>query len=229
MKLEKIFGKLTKFEWILWLTSLTAVITCSILAKSDWMNVTASAIGVTALIFVAKGLPVGQFLTVVFSLFYALVSFQYHYWGEMITYLGMSMPIALFSFLSWLRHPFSEESAEVKIERISLKKWLLLILATLVVTIAFYFILGAFDTPNLLVSTLSVTTSFLAASLLFFRSPYYAIAYAGNDVVLIALWIFATISDISFAPMIACFSAFFFNDVYGFFSWMKRQKQQVFS
>lgn len=227
MKLERIFGKLTLFEWCLWLCSLITVILCSILAKSDWMNISASAIGVTALIFVAKGLPIGQLLTVIFSFAYALVSFQYHYWGEMITYLGMSMPIALFSFLSWLRHPFKEDSSEVKIEKISKMKFFFLCVVTLAVTVAFFFILKGFSTPNLLISTLSVTTSFFAASLLFFRSPYYAIAYASNDLVLIWLWVLASISNPTFVPMIACFFAFFFNDIYGFISWKRRQKRQA--
>lgn len=229
MKLQKIFGKLTKFELALWLGSLTTVIACSIISKSDWMNITASAIGVTALIFVAKGLPVGQLLTVVFSLAYALVSFRFRYWGEMITYLGMSMPMALFSFLSWLRHPFRKDAPEVKIESVTKKKWILLALSTIAITVLFYFILSALSTPNIVFSTLSVATSFLAASLLFFRSPFYAIAYAGNDLVLIVLWILASVSNPVFLPMIACFFAFFFNDMYGFFCWIKRQKAQISS
>ena len=72
----------------------------------------------------------------------------------------------------------------------------------IVTTLVFYFILSAFDTPNLLFSTLSVTTSFMAAYLTFLRSPYYGVGYGLNDIVLIILWILASIEDISYLPMV---------------------------
>lgn len=56
------------------------------------------------------------------------------------------------------------------------------------VTAVFYFILAALDTPNLVFSTISVITSFLAAALTMLRSSYYALGYAANDIVLIILW-----------------------------------------
>ena len=45
----------------------------------------------------------------------------------------------------------------------------------------------AFDTPNLVISTVSVTTSFLTVSLTMLRSSYYAIRYAANNLVLIVM------------------------------------------
>ena len=74
--------------------------------------------------------------------------------------------------------------------------WLL----ALVVTVLFYFILKALNTANLFFSTLSITTSFVASYLTFLRSPYYAIGYSANDVVLIILWILASVEDISYLP-----------------------------
>ena len=56
-------------------------------------------------------------------------------------------------------------------------------LASAVVTFAFYFILAHFKTANIVPGTISVTTSFLAAYLTFRRSPFFALAYAANDVV----------------------------------------------
>lgn len=64
-------------------------------------------------------------------------------------------------------------------------------LAAILVTALFYFILGYFQTANLVPSTLSVTTSFIAVYLTYKRSPYYAFGYAANDIVLIVLWILA--------------------------------------
>ena len=227
MKFLKSFKSLTKFELILWLVSVCAI-TISFLLGShkDTVTIIASLIGVTALIFVAKGDVLGQILTVVFSIFYAVISFRFRYYGEMITYLGMTAPIALMSVITWLKNPYEKGKNEVKIARLTKKKIIILILLTILVTFIFYFILSYFDNANLFMSTVSIATSFSASALMLLRSPYYAVAYACNDVVLIVLWIMAAMQDIAFLPMIICFAIFFVNDLYGFFNWKRMMKKQ---
>ncbi len=79
---------------------------------------------------------------------------------------------------------------------------------------------------HLFLSTISVATSFLAVYLTFRRSAFFALAYAINDIVLIFLWIFATLSDISYLSVITCFVVFLVNDLYTFISWKKLHKFQ---
>ena len=100
--------------------------------------------------------------------------------------------------------------------------WLL----TAIITTVFYFILAYFHTANLLPSTLSVTTSFVAVYLTFRRSPYFALAYAANDIVLIVLWVLASIYDIKYISVVVCFGAFLVNDMYGFVSWRNMKIRQ---
>ena len=104
--------------------------------------------------------------------------------------------------------------------------YFILFSVTLGVTFIFYFILKFFGTANLGVSTLSVATSFMASTLMMFRSPYYAVAYALNDLVLIILWCMASFSDVSYAPMTVCFFIFLANDLYGFKNWKAMRKRQ---
>ena len=94
------------------------------------------------------------------------------------------------------------------------------------VTVAFYFILKYFNTNNLIFSTISVTTSFIAVYLTFKRSPLYALGYAANDIVLIILWALATAEDMSYVSVTVCFCVFLFNDFYGFINWQKIKKRQ---
>ena len=96
----------------------------------------------------------------------------------------------------------------------------------LVITVIFYFILRRFNTANLIPSTVSVTTSFVAAYLTFRRSPLFALAYASNDVVLIIMWIMASVCDIRYISVVVCFAAFFVNDIYGYISWQKMKTKQ---
>ena len=221
------FRDLTTFERTLYLTSL-ALVTGSFLLSSprDYLSWIASLIGVTALIFVAKGYVIGQILIVMFSAFYGIISFYFHYYGEVITYLGMTTPIAIMSAVAWFRHPF-QETKEVEVHRMTWGQWGVLIVLTAAVTVVFYFILEALGTANLLFSTLSVTTSFLAASLTMMRSPLYAVGYAANDLVLIVLWVLAALKDPASLPMVACFLAFFLNDFYGFVNWRRMERRQA--
>ena len=220
------FKDLTKFELFLWLFSLLLVSGGFLLApEKDYLTLVASLIGATALIFVSKGYVLGQILTLVFALFYGIVSFFFHYYGEMITYLCMTAPIALASTISWLKHPY-KRTKEVTVARITGKQVLILAILTVAVTAAFYFILRALGNANLIVSTLSVATSFVASSLTLLRSPYYAIGYAANDVVLIILWVLASIQNPAYIPMILCFVVFLLNDLYGFINWKRIQKRQ---
>ena len=222
------FRHFTKWEWGLWIGSLVLIAGGFLVCRRfDWMILSACLLGATSLIFVAKGNVVGQFLAVAFGLLYGCISMQYHYYGEMITYVFMSVPIAIVSIVTWLRHPYQGDHTEVAIRHIKPLHWFILLFLTAGVTAAFYFLLRWFGTANLLFSTISVTTSFSAASLLLLRSPFYAIAYSLNDIVLIVLWILATVEDISYLPMILCFVIFLVNDLYGFFNWQRMHRRQT--
>lgn len=226
MKYKNPFRDLTRFELVLWSVSMAVIIGSFALSRGEGvLSLIASLIGVTALIFVAKGYVLGQVLTIAFALFYGAVSFYLRYYGEMITYLGMSAPMAMFSVVEWIRHPY-KGSKEVEISRLTKRRIAVLIMGTAAVTAAFYFILGALGNASLITSTLSVATSFAASYLTFCRSPYYALAYAANDIVLIILWIIAALGDIAYLPMVLCFVMFFANDIYGFINWKRMQSRQ---
>ena len=224
---SKLLRYFSPLELALWLGS-TTLICVAFLAfdRESVLPLLASLIGVTSLIFCAKGNPFGQLLMVIFSLLYGWISLSVAYYGEMITYVGMTMPMAALSMISWLRHPYQGSHAQVTVHRITLRECQIIALLALVVTVVFYFILAHFNTANLLPSTFSVTTSFVAVCLTFRRSPYFALGYAVNDAVLILLWTLASVNDVSCLSMVVCFSAFLVNDLYGFFSWRKMECRQ---
>lgn len=226
MKFKNPFSSLTKFEWMLWgISSVTVVLTQAFAPQGSIVSMLASLIGAAALIFIAKGNVIGQILMIAFAILYGIISYHFRYFGEMITYLGMSAPMAVLAAISWIKHPYRDSDC-VKVDRLTKGKISILCLLTLLVTVAFYLILGALDTSNLVISTVSVSTSFLAAALTYLRSPYYALGYAVNDVVLIVLWVLASVVDISYLSMVICFVMFLVNDLYGFINWRRMQRKQ---
>ena len=226
--MKKLTAYFSKGELTLWGSSAGLILVSFLLFdRVNFLTLAASLIGTTSLIFNAKGNPIGQALMILFSLLYGLISYTFSYFGEMITYLGMTGPMALFALISWLRNPYRGNRAEVAVNRIGKWEYSLMYLATAGVTLGFYFILEHFHTANIIPGTLSVATSFIAVYLTFRRSPYFALAYAVNDVVLILLWILAAKEDIRYLSVMICFVMFLVNDLYGFISWKRMEKRQM--
>lgn len=194
--------------------------------RGNYLTLSASLIGATSLIFCAKGNPVGQVLIVIFSVIYGVISFRFAYYGEMITYLGMTAPMAVVAFVSWIKNPYKGKKSQVKVNSVTWGEIAFMLFLTAAVTAVFYFILKFFNTANLLVSTFSVATSFAAVYLTFRRTPYFALAYAANDVVLIVLWTLASLTDTSYISVTVCFIMFLANDIYGFVNWIKMRDSQ---
>ena len=224
---KKFKGYFNKAEAILLSSSTLAIVLSFLLFdRKNYLTLIASVLGAFALILCAKGNPLGQFLILVFSTLYGIISFSCAYYGEVLTYAGMTAPMAVISLISWLKNPYKKGKAEVRVATITKKDISLLFTLTPLITLVFFFILKFFGTANLLVSTLSVTTTFAAVFLTYKRSKYFTLAYAVNDVVLITLWTLAAIHDISYLSVIICFVAFLANDIYGFISWQRMEKKQ---
>ena len=221
-------GYFSRQEKALWLVSAVGIaVSFCLFDRESYMTLCASLIGVTSLLFNAKGNPLGQALAVVFSLLYGAISFTFAYYGEMITYLGMTMPMAVFALISWMKNPYNGNRAEVRVNAISRREAGWMCVGAAAVTAVFYFILAYFHTANLAPSTVSVTTSFLAVYLTFRRSPWFALAYAANDLVLIVLWTLASASDARYISVVACFAAFLANDIYGYINWQRMKLRQA--
>ena len=222
------FKSLNKNERLLWGFSVFGILAAFfIFDRVNYINLAASVLGVTSIILNAKGNPVGQGLMVLFSLMYGYISFSFKYFGEMITYMGMTMPMAAFSLVSWIRHPYNGSHSEVEVNTLSKKEYAFMALLTLAITVMFYFILKALGTASLLFSTISVATSFAAAYLTFRRCRLFNLAYALNDIVLIVLWSIAAFTDKTYVSVIICFIMFLANDIYGFISWGRLERKQT--
>lgn len=219
---------LTKKEWSIWLVSIIIVLISNLATKDfDLLTLVAALTGVTSLIFAAKGNVWGQVLMILFSILYGIISFRFRYWGEMMTYLGMTLPMAVWSTITWIENPSENNGNEVQIQSLSKKHIVALCISGIIVTAVFYYILKSFNTPNIIFNTISIITSFIAASLTMLRSSYYAVWYAVNDVVLIILWVLASLKDPAYIPVVVNFSIFFMNDMYGFMSWKQRELEQA--
>ena len=124
-KFKNLLAYFTITEWCLWLFSVFAIwLSFFLFDGVNYPTTFLSCLGVTALIFCAKGNPIGQAMMIVFSLLYAVDSFACRYYGEMITYLGMTAPMSIFALVSWLKNPYKGNKSEVKVHRLTGKEWI---------------------------------------------------------------------------------------------------------
>lgn len=225
--MKKLIAYFTKGELLLWVGSMTAIIVSFLLFdRTSWLTLGASLVGVTSLIFCAKGNPAGQVLMIAFALMYGIISWGFAYYGEMMTYVFMSLPMAVVSLVAWIRNPYGEGKSEVRVNKLDKREYVIAGVLAAAVTAGSFFLLKVLGTENLVPSTISVTTSFIAVYFTFRRSPLYAIGYAANDIVLVVLWTLAAVEDIRYVSVMVCFMAFLLNDIYGFVSWRRMEKRQ---
>lgn len=222
------FKSLTKFEKYLWILScLSILILYLILPDKDYLVIIATLIGATSLIFIAKGNVLGPIISIIFSIIYGYISFKNRYFGELLIYLLLNLPLGIISTISWFKNRFKDSKIEVEVNVIKKQEYLFIFIIGILAMVVFYFILRYFNTAALLVSTLSIFTSVVASILSIRRSPLYAIAYSFNDIILIILWSIASVTNIVNLCMVLCFVVFLINDLYGFINWTNLRKKQL--
>ncbi len=226
-KIASFFRQFKPLEIIIWVTGVLAITISFFAFQNDqYLYLAASLVGITGLIFVSKGHFLGPTLSIAFSIIYGFISYFDGFYGGLITYLGMSMPINAYALIVWLRHP-SKKKNQVQVNTISKYEFSYLLLTATLLMFAFYYIFNALNTENILLSCLSVFASFVAVYLTARRSQYYALFYMINDIISIANWALASKDDLRFLPMVICFVFFFINDSYALYNWSRMKKRQT--
>ena len=162
-----------------------------------------------------------------YNIVYIILSYTQGFYGEVIIYIFFMTPINIAMIISWLKNKSKQDENIVEVNKVSKKEYIILFIVTLFVTVGFYYLLKALNTSALLISTISLIDSFIATYLLYRRCSNYALSYIVNDIILIGLWSFSLKNNgIAYLPMILSFIVFLVNDIYGFISWKKREKNQ---
>lgn len=221
-----LFKNWSVFEIIFLCVSLLGITLCFIFeVDKNVLSFITSLIGVISVLLVAKGLVIAPFINIFYNILYSIVAITQKYYGEAIIYIALMIPISLFSIISWLRNKNKSNDAVVEQNNIHGKEYFYLFFATIISTVAFYFLLKALNTNELIISTLSLVTSAVASYLMLRRCKYYALGFVANDVILIIMWsIVVKNSGLGYLPTLISFAIFLINDVYGFVRWSIEKK-----
>ena len=216
----------TKFEKILLFSSIILVSLVGIIFKSEILTTTCSIVGIITALLLAKGKNLGQVFGLLIVVLYSIVSFKNKYYGEVIIYLCIMLPMYIIGIVSWMKHQ-NKETNTVEINNIKLKEWIIVSITSIILFIGIYFLLKAFNTNQLFISSLSVIDSLFAIYLGIRRSKYSFYFYVINDLILIALWGMPVVSgSLILLPMVFNPIINLINDMYGIYNWKRLEKIQ---
>ena len=140
--MKKFFKDWSIFEIILLIASPLVILTVGLIFKSDALTMLASIVGVLCVLFTAKGLAVSQFLGIAIAILYSIVSYRNGYYGEMIIYLVIMLPMHIWGVIEWLKHK-NKNTNTVEVNSIKWQEWVVVAICSVIVFMGFYFLLKA--------------------------------------------------------------------------------------
>jgi nicotinamide mononucleotide transporter PnuC len=231
-KFKGIIKYFTPIEWAMLLGGIAVVLIGFIVCEDkNYLSLASSILGITCVMFNAKGNVWGQVVAIGFALTYGILAYTKAYYGEMLIYFCLMLPIHVASIVTWLKNKNSKAKGnEVKINTLHKKEYIIASLIGCALTVGFYFLLKVLNTDNLIVSTISLISSLAAAYLMLRRCEYFAVCFVVNDIILIVLWSLKIYTEgISVLPSVLSFVVFLINDSYSFISWKRIKRRQSIS
>ncbi len=222
--IKKIFGKWNIVELALYIAGLALIIVMSACFGASWTSALAGIFGLSCVLFSAKGKIISIFFTWIMIVFYSLLSYKNKYYGEVFINIFMMFPMTVVQLAAWLKN--LGKDYVVKVNSIKKTEIIIVFAVAAAAFVAFYFILRALNTSQLIFSTVSIVTSVLATYFHSRRSRYGFLAFLVNDAVLCVLWLLATLQDVKNIAMLTAVSLYVISDIYGFISWGILQKRQ---
>lgn len=220
--MKKYFKSWNKFEITLFILSLILIVGLGFYLHCELLSIIVAFLGFFSALNQAKGFVFGQVTGVVMAILYSLMSYNNQYYGEVIVYLLVILPLYISGIYTWLKNK-DKKSSKVKQNKIKKKEWTALAVVNIVAFVGLYFLLKYFNTSNLLVSTLSMNINLTATYLLVRRCKYTFLFYLVNSVILLVLWGLPVLEgNMLLLPMVFDGILLFVNNIYGLYSWSRK-------
>ena len=93
-----------KFEKTILIVGVLLVTIASVVSKAELLTTSCSIIGILTVLFVAKGKNLWQLFGFIVTFLYSIVSFKNKFYGEVIIYMFLMLPMYFIGIISWCRH-----------------------------------------------------------------------------------------------------------------------------
>lgn len=213
------------FEKLFLIIGTLVAVVVTIVFKATWVDLGFTLLYFWTAILLAKGKFACYIIGIISTFFYAYDSFINVYYGEVIISMCCTLPLMIVGLVNWIKH--QDKDNTVIIKDVSKKELIVLLTSQAILFMGYYYMLKAFNTNNLLISTISIVVSVIASYLTARRSEHGFIGFIINDVVLIGLWGLPIIQgNLSIMTVELCPVLLLINDIYGVYNWRRIKSEQ---
>lgn len=230
-KIKKYFSEWNKFESYFLIIGIVISILSSLIFNGTIIYTLYTLTYFITTLLTAKGKVECFFVGFVSVFFYAIISFNQAYYGELLITVFLTMPIMIIGIVSWLKHKAQEENVVI-INELSKKEVIMAFVSQLIFFWIYYFILNMFNTDLLIISSISIVVSVLATYFEARRSEISIYCYTINDIILIILWLIPVLSgDKGLITVLIGLVLLLITDLYGIYNWniLKKKQKNKFS
>lgn len=228
-KIKNYFKNWNLFEILFLIISISGAIVFAVLSNCWWIEWLTSITSLLFVLLIAKGKSEGYIFGFITTIFYCIVSFRYAYYGEIIISIFLTTPLNILGLMAWRKHFVKDTTNQkiVEIASVTKKEKIILFVSQAVLSVGYYFLLKAFNTEFLFISTLSVVTSLIGTYLLLRRCNLNWIFWIINASLLILLWGYIYyLNGFSSISMLWLCIMTFVNNIYGYINWLRLEKSQ---
>ena len=215
----------TIFERLFLVLGTISAFVLTFLFKGTWIDLGYTLLYFWTALLLAKGKYSCYIIGIISTFFYAFVSYNNSYYGEVIIAMCCTLPLMIVGLVNWLKH--QDNTNTVVIKEISKKELIIVLFSQAIMFVGYYYLLKVFNTNNLLVSTFSIVASIIATYLTARRSEYGFVGFIINDIIIITLWSIPVIGgNTNLIPVLLCPVLLLINDIYGVYNWKKIKNKQ---
>ena len=220
------FPQLNLFNWVL----ITAIVLLSFidvlwLGNSDGFATVAAIAGVICVVLSAKGHILCYLFGLIQVLLYILISWKTRFYGEVMLNGLYFLPMQFIGFYNWKKN-IGRESL-VKAHNLSSTNKLLLLISSIALTFACGFILVHIDGNIPYLDAATTVLSVLAMLLMVRAFVEQWWLWIVIDAFTVTKWIIAlNQQEPNAAIMVAMWSLFLINSIYGYWNWKKLAVKQ---
>ena len=213
------------YEWTYSAIFLVATIVLAIVFRSPALVIVNSIVGIISISIVSKGFFLGAFTNIVSAVIYAALSYVIKYYGEALVGLCITLPMSLARIFLWYKN--RQKGGFIQIaEKTKWQELAVLGSVALASSVGFYFMLKAFNTSNLIFSTISMTLGCVAGYLQLRRYAYNFVIYIINNIICICLWVPVMMGDIANLPTVVSYVMYTGLNFFGIVNWVSLKKKQ---
>lgn len=209
---------------VFWLFTATAVILgLSIYWKDNIVGIISALTGVWCVIFTGKGKRSSFIFGTINVLFYAYVSLQAKYYGEVMLNILYYLPMNFVGWYMWSKH-MNDENGEVKKARLSPKKGMFIYSLTAIAIVIYGFVLKLLGGNLPFIDSMSTVVSVTAQILSVRRLTEQWVLWIIVNVVSVVMW------GVNFAQggeniaTLAMWSIYLFNAILMFIRWNREAR-----